>query len=556
MAEKRIKLILMARDKASGVLAGASKKFNRSIASGLSRTAKIVGIGGLGLGAAFVGFGVKIAAELEQAEVAFTTMLGSSELAKKTLTELQQFAASTPFQFTELVDASKKLIAFGVPVENLQDELRAIGDISAGVGAPITEIAEIYGKAKVQGRLFAEDINQLTGRGIPIIGELAKQFGVAESEVRKLVESGKVGFPHIQTAFDNLTAKGGPFFNLMTAQSRTLSGLWSTFKDNIALAAAEIGTALLPTLKSTMTFLLENMNSIIATSKEVGTAIASTIGSAISTAVGLFQDFPLHAEIGVLSVAKFFVDLKDKIVNVFDNIGGRIGNFFANLIEDVKLYAKVGGVIIAELASNWSQLLTSALTMDIDGLKNAARASMEAAISRADELVADRDATRIGFTPSAPTQSDAAKSLGNQIVAAQSRLAKNAANRANDANVAKTAAETAGKIFRRIPQATGGSVTFDTGTEAERKAARTNLAGIGDLFAPDKVAKADRGPLEALALSAGFTGLASRFRSGEEPAAKTAKNTEKANTELVTQTEYLRRIAEVSRSAVGLPVFT
>jgi hypothetical protein len=37
--------------------------------------------------------------------------------------------------------------------------LRRIGDVSAGVQAPISEIAELYGKARVQGRLFAEDIN-------------------------------------------------------------------------------------------------------------------------------------------------------------------------------------------------------------------------------------------------------------------------------------------------------------------------------------------------------------------------------------------------------------
>ena len=33
-------------------------------------------------------------------------------------------------------------------------------------------------------QLVAEDINQLTGRGIPIIGELAKPFGVSDSEVK------------------------------------------------------------------------------------------------------------------------------------------------------------------------------------------------------------------------------------------------------------------------------------------------------------------------------------------------------------------------------------
>ena len=50
-------------------------------------------------------------------------------------------------------------------------------------------------------QLVAEDINQLTGRGIPIIGELAKPFGVSDSEVKKLIESGQVGFPAIELAF-------------------------------------------------------------------------------------------------------------------------------------------------------------------------------------------------------------------------------------------------------------------------------------------------------------------------------------------------------------------
>ena len=79
--------------------------------------------------------------------------------------------------------------------------LARIGDVSAGVHGLVNEFAELYGKARVQGRLFAEAINQITGRGIPIIGELAKQFGASDSEVKKLIESGQVGFPAIEQAF-------------------------------------------------------------------------------------------------------------------------------------------------------------------------------------------------------------------------------------------------------------------------------------------------------------------------------------------------------------------
>ena len=49
------------------------------------------------------------AANMEQQKVAFTSMLGSAEKAQKLLDQMQDFAASTPFQFNEIVDAGKNL---------------------------------------------------------------------------------------------------------------------------------------------------------------------------------------------------------------------------------------------------------------------------------------------------------------------------------------------------------------------------------------------------------------------------------------------------------------
>lgn len=193
------------------------------------------------IGAAGVGYGVKLAADAEQAFISFKTITGSAELAKSTLADLSKFAASTPFELPELRDAARSLLAFGVSTEKLLPTLTAIGDVSAGISAPIGEIAEVYGKARVQGRLFAEDINQLTGRGIPVIGQLAKQFGVAEEGVRKLVETGQVRFKHLEKAFIALTTGSGKFAGLMAAQSDSLVGVWSTFKDDFKSVLTEVG---------------------------------------------------------------------------------------------------------------------------------------------------------------------------------------------------------------------------------------------------------------------------------------------------------------------------
>ncbi|HEV7281057.1 MAG TPA: tape measure protein [Pirellulaceae bacterium] len=183
-------------------------------------------------------------AEIESAEVAFGTLTGSAEKGKQVLQDIRDFAASTPFQLPGLNEASKKLLAFGTSTDQLIPTLKAVGDISAGVGAPIEEMAEIYGKAQTSGTLFAEDINQLSGRGIPIIRELAKQFGVAESEVKGLVSEGKVGFGNLQQAFKDLTSEGGQFNGMMDAQSGTLAGLWSTLMDGVDSVLVEIGAGL------------------------------------------------------------------------------------------------------------------------------------------------------------------------------------------------------------------------------------------------------------------------------------------------------------------------
>lgn len=192
------------------------------------------------------------ATSLESSTIAFTTMLKSREKAEKLLRDITIFAEETPFQTDELERASKSLLAFGTDAKAIVPTLRMIGDISSGIGAPIGEIAELYGKAKVQGRLFAMDINQLTNRGIPIITELAKILGVTEGNVKKMVEAGKVGFPELERAFQNMTSNGGQFEGLTKNMSDSTQGLISTAKDNFELLARSIFQTYQPTIKSAL----------------------------------------------------------------------------------------------------------------------------------------------------------------------------------------------------------------------------------------------------------------------------------------------------------------
>lgn len=179
--------------------------------------------------------------EFQQLEVAFKTMLGSAEQADALMQQLTQTAATTPFGLEDVAQGAKQLLAYGLEAEKVNETLIRLGDIAAGLSVPLNDLVYLYGTTMAQGRLYTQDLNQFTGRGIPMIGELAKQFGVAESKVKELVEAGKVGFPEVQKVIESLTDEGGKFGGLMEAQSKTITGQISNIEDAISMMFNELG---------------------------------------------------------------------------------------------------------------------------------------------------------------------------------------------------------------------------------------------------------------------------------------------------------------------------
>lgn len=179
--------------------------------------------------------------EFQQLEVAFTTMLGSAEKADALMQQLTRTAATTPFGLEDVAQGAKQLLAYGFEAEKVNETLIRLGDIAAGLSVPLNDLVYLYGTTMAQGRLYTQDLNQFTGRGIPMIAELARQFGVAESKVRELVEAGKVGFPEVQKVIESLTDEGGKFGGLMEEQSKTITGQISNIEDALDMMFNEIG---------------------------------------------------------------------------------------------------------------------------------------------------------------------------------------------------------------------------------------------------------------------------------------------------------------------------
>ena len=207
----------------------------------------------------------KVRGEFQQLEVAFRTMLGSEDKANALMQQLVKTAATTPFDLQGVANGAKQLLAYGENVENVNDDLIRLGNIASALSQPIGDLVYLYGTTMTQGRLYTQDLNQFTGRGIPMIRELAKVFGVAEGEVKSLVEAGKVGFPEVQKVIQNLTNEGGMFYNLMQEQSKTITGQISNIEDAISTMFNEIGKAnegIINDALSGVSYLVENYEKV------------------------------------------------------------------------------------------------------------------------------------------------------------------------------------------------------------------------------------------------------------------------------------------------------
>ena len=219
---------------------------------------------GLGLAFSMKGLVAEVAnvrGQFQQLEVAFNTMLGSADKAEALMAQLVRTAAITPFDLEGVAQGAKQLLAYGMEAENVNETLIRLGDIAAGLSMPLNDLVYLYGTTMAQGRLYTQDLNQFTGRGIPMIEELAKVFGVAESKVRDLVEAGRVGFPEVQKVIENLTGEGSKFGGLMEEQSKTITGQISNIEDGIASMFNDMGKqseGVINTTLSGVTYMVEH----------------------------------------------------------------------------------------------------------------------------------------------------------------------------------------------------------------------------------------------------------------------------------------------------------
>lgn len=192
--------------------------------------------------------GIQTAADREQQELAFGTLLGDSDAAKTWLDTLVQKAAVTPFGFSDLTQMSKTLLSYGVGTDEQNLWMQAIGDAGSArgiTGEGLTAIATYLGRMNSTDKVTLEYLNPLMERGINAIDYLAENLTektgkeVTTADVYDMISknqlSGADAARVIVEAMEQYN-KGA-----MEAQSQTYSGMVSTMEDNQEQVDAAMG---------------------------------------------------------------------------------------------------------------------------------------------------------------------------------------------------------------------------------------------------------------------------------------------------------------------------
>lgn len=277
----------------------------------------------------------------EQSLIAFETLLGSGQKAQQMFTNLQKFAASTPFELPGLVDNARQLLGVGVAGDKVIPTLQALGDTAGALGINqehfnniLLATTQAMGKGKLQG----EELMQMVENGIPVWQLLAKATGKPIPELQKMSSEGKLlAADVLPKLFAQMEKDYG---GSMAKQATTLIGVWSSLKDNTKILA---GTALAP--------LFELVKSGVG-----------TLGNFAQSQAG--QDFAKNFASGLqdgITAGKRFVDF------VKNNFGDDIRNFF----DKAKVSAghlwdtfKGDGIpIIKDLGSTLAKILPSLVSL-------------------------------------------------------------------------------------------------------------------------------------------------------------------------------------------------
>jgi tape measure domain-containing protein len=213
--------------------------------------------------AAAAGASLKFSNEIDRNRQQLTLFTKNVEATNAIIADLKTTADATSLGLPGLLEATKTLAAYGVSAKNAGTATKLLGDLALGDNEKLQRFAVNLGQISSIGRAYTVDLKQFAMAGIPIFEALAKVMGTSTAEVLRLAEQGKVTYPIVIKAINELTKEGASFFNGAERGGTNLDRSLAQLQGSFESLQVVIGNAVGPTAVSGVKILKDALDGVL-----------------------------------------------------------------------------------------------------------------------------------------------------------------------------------------------------------------------------------------------------------------------------------------------------
>ena len=242
-----------------------NEAFKNSIPSVSSFKRALASVGGVYVFQQLARDVIRVRGEMEQMEVAITSLVGSQDKASVLIKDLKDFARMSPLTIKDLMEATQTMIGFGVEVEKIPRFIRALGDVTLGNSERFKSITLAFSQMTAAGRLMGQDNLQFINAGFNPLMYIAEKTGKTMKELRDEMQKGAISTKMVEDAFISATEAGGRFYQMSEKTSQTVAGQMNKLRDSIYRSLNDFGEknegVIMDSIKG-MTYLIDNYEQV------------------------------------------------------------------------------------------------------------------------------------------------------------------------------------------------------------------------------------------------------------------------------------------------------
>lgn len=203
--------------------------------------------------------------------------------------------------------------------DDMKNALRGISGVAAMTNSTYEDIGRVFTQVAGAGRLYTQDMLQLSSRGLNVAAALATQLGKTEGEIREMVTKGQIDFKTFSTAMNEA------FGEQATKANDTYRGSLSNVKAALSRIGADIKAGHFETFRQVFVDLIPKLNEFKKAFKPVENVIIeveAAIGKLLQKIISMVDVTKLVSRIAkpIEKVGKRILDVVDVVTAALEQV--------------------------------------------------------------------------------------------------------------------------------------------------------------------------------------------------------------------------------------------